>query len=104
MSLAALGFHHAGRPIGDPRKAWATACGEAKIRSLLFPDLRRSAVREMDRAGVRQTVAMKITGHKTPSIGSAGRAHAHADRDQARNVVSLRSVSEDGKAWTSSTT
>jgi integrase len=66
--LADLVFHRDGRPVGSFRKAWASACKAAGVRGLLFHDLRRSAVRNFERAGVSQAVAMKITGHKTASV------------------------------------
>jgi integrase len=66
--LADLVFHRDGRPVGSFRKAGASACKAAGVPGLLFHDLRRSAVRNFERAGVSQAVAMKITGHKTASV------------------------------------
>jgi len=57
-----------GQPVKDYRKMWRLALKEARLPLTLLPyDLRRSALRNMVRAGVDFTVAMKISGHKTRS-------------------------------------
>jgi integrase len=86
-------FHLDGQSIGDFRKAWASACKAAGLvkpkldrnghpvtvmvdgtketvmaPSRLFHDFRRSGVRNMVRAGVREGVAMAISGHRTRAI------------------------------------
>jgi integrase len=113
VAVSRLVFHRAGEPVGDFRKAWRKACKAAKLPGLLFHDLRRSAVRNMDRAGVAQTVAMKVTGHKSPSMWRRYRITStdevrdalartqtaiRAQREYASNVVALRPAADIAKA------
>ena len=92
-AIAAHVFHLEGAQVGDFRKAWASACraaglvkpkldpngnpvtetvdGEERpvmVPSRIFHDLRRSGVRNMVRAGVREGVAMAISGHRTRAV------------------------------------
>lgn len=77
-----------GAPVRDFKKAWATACiaagffrvvpvgqakdGEApktrKVPTRIFHDFRRSAVRNLIRAGIPETTAMAMTGHRTREV------------------------------------
>ena len=70
-------------PVGDFRKAWASACRAAKVPGRLFHDLRRTAVRNMIRAGVPQTVAMSISGHRTIAMFNRYNIASQDDKREA---------------------
>ena len=72
-----------GKPIKNFRRAWVTACRKAGCPGLLRHDFRRTAVRNLDRSGVGQAVAMTLVGHKTASIYRRYNITSDADRRDA---------------------
>lgn len=89
VMLCDLIFHRQGKPIREFTKAWRTACRKAEIPGRLFHDLRRSAVRDLVRSGVLQSVAMSISGHRSPSM--LRRYNITDERDQRQ---ALRQVAQ----------
>jgi hypothetical protein len=62
-------FHHrGGQQVRYFYGAWTKACREAGVPGRIFHDFRRTAVRNLERAGVPRSVAMKLTGHKTEAV------------------------------------
>jgi integrase len=61
-------FHRNGHRIKDLRGAWAQACNAAGVPDLLFHDLRRSGVRNMELHHMARSLAMRVSGHKTEAV------------------------------------
>jgi integrase len=61
-------FHRAGRPVRDFSHAWRKACAAAGLAGRIPHDFRRTAARNLLRAGVPESWAMQLTGHKTAAI------------------------------------
>lgn len=83
-------FHRAGERIHSLYDSWRTACLKVglaqrdpktkRIRTERIPhDFRRTAVRNLIRAGISERVAMTMTGHKTRAIFD--RYHIVSDAD-----------------------
>jgi len=85
-----------GRRVAQPRKDWYHLChvsGLGKLdddggyEGLQMHDLRRSGVRRMRRHGISETVAMKISGHKTRSVFQRYDITSERDLEEAAKLL-----------------
>jgi len=89
-----------GQPIKYFRRAWLTACKAAGTPHRIPHDFRRTALRNLKRAGVPRSAAMKMVGHKTEAMY---RRYAIADesmlREGADTWEALLEAQRGASAW-----
>jgi integrase len=86
-------FHRDGSQVKTFRKAWANACAAGGCPGRIPHDFRRTAVRNLVRAGVPERVAMTMTGHKTRSVFERYNIVSDSDlKDAARRLNEIRRI------------
>jgi integrase len=103
VGLSAYVFHRNGKPLANTfGKQWRRACVKVGLGRRIkdekgvlvyvgkhFHDLRRTAARNMIRAGVPQSIAMRVTGHATDAM-----FHRYDITDDRDKLAALQAARE----------
>ena len=86
-----------GERLKDIRTSWKKATKKAGLPNRLPHDFRRSAVRNLERAGIPRSVAMSMVGHRTESVYRRYSIADDASRREAAEKLAALHESERGE-------
>jgi integrase len=88
-----------GKPIKCFRRSWELACEAAGCPGRIPHDSRRTAVRNLERAGVSRSAGMRMVGHKTESIYRRYAITSESDiREAAEKLARLDAGQSPGQS------
>ncbi len=91
-------FHNDGQPIRRFYWDWQKATERAKLEGIVFHDLRRSAIRQFEIAGVPRSTAMRLSGHLTESTYTRYAISARADLEAGVAKIAALKASRAAKS------
>ena len=89
-------FPYKGQRFKSFKTAWKTACRNAGLTARIAHDFRRTAVRNLTRAGIVEDVAMQMTGHLTRSVFERYNIVNRRDLEHAKAILDSRSGTTSG--------
>jgi integrase len=82
-------FHRDGVTVRTWKHCWAQACAAANLKGRYLHDCRRTAARNLVRAGITERIAMALLGHKTRCMFDRYNIVSERDLRQAGDQLSL---------------
>src|SRR5207247_2678351 len=89
-------FPYRGKRFKSFKTTWKKACAKVGIPWVIPHDFRRTAMRNLVRAGISERIAMQMTGHKTRSVFDRYNIVSEGDLREAKKKLDSKSGTMPG--------